>query len=60
MERFLVGHLCIEACGFYSIWNSSSCCMYKEGSYTQWYEMEIIYRSLLNDIIDMNDHKLAT
>lgn len=50
MERILIGyHLCIEACG-----------LYKEGRYTQWYKMEIIYHSLLTDLIDMNDHKLAT
>lgn len=60
MERILVGyHLCIKACGFYSIWNSSSCSIYKEGRYTQWYKMEIVYHSLLTDIIDMNGQKLA-
>lgn len=60
MERFLVGyHLYIEACGFYSIWKSSSC-MFKEERYTQWYEMEIIYHSLLTDKIDTSDDKFAT
>lgn len=55
--------LCIEANGSCSIWNNSSCygsSIYMRKGYTQQYKVEIIYHSVLTDIIDINYHQIAT